>query len=87
MIKSSPGSKTAPATKGKRSKTDGSRALQYSSGSRFRNRRLDPGALAADLFDIKFKPALFAIVLGVLMASVIVTVICYGFPSLAASIF
>lgn len=45
------------------------------------------GALAADLFDIKFKPALFAIVLGVLMASVIVTVICYGFPSLAASIF
>ncbi len=45
------------------------------------------GSLAADLFDIKFKPALFAITIGVLLASVIVGIICYAFPSLASAIF
>ena len=45
------------------------------------------GALAADLFHIDFKKSIIAIVLGVLIASAIMTVICYGFPALASQIF
>ena len=39
------------------------------------------GALAADLFHIEFKKSMIAIVLGVLIASAIMTVVCYV-PSL-----
>ena len=39
------------------------------------------GALAADLFHIEFKKSMIAIMLGVLIASAIMTVVCYV-PSL-----